>query len=62
MIPASYMFKQVYRDTWEAAGATVQPRHSVMRGLLTPLAAAIEAFHLRRSTLPDRRFGQPVCH
>lgn len=45
MIPASYMFKNVYYQTWEEADAPVvtRHRHRFFDGLATPLAGAISA-------------------
>jgi hypothetical protein len=44
MIPASYLFKDVYRQSWEEPEAPViHRRHRFFDGLATPLAGAISA-------------------
>lgn len=44
MIPASYLFKDVYRQSWEEPEAPVVPhRRRFFDGLATPIAGAISA-------------------
>lgn len=56
MIPASYLFKEVYKQSWETAEAPtiVAPRNSYIDGLLTPIAGAISALF--------QRHRDPVSH
>ena len=52
MIPASYLFKDTYRQHWEEPDApVVMERNSrFFDGLTTPLAGAIRALFARRPT------------
>ena len=44
MIPASYLFKDIYRQTWEEPDAPVaHQRRRFFDGLAMPLAGAISA-------------------
>lgn len=53
MIPASYLFKQVYHQHWEAPDAPVVTQHNqrFFDGLVSPLTAAITAMRTRRGKL-----------
>jgi hypothetical protein len=46
MIPASYLFKDIYRQHWEEADtapAAIEKNHRFFDGLVTPIASAINA-------------------
>ncbi|KKC34687.1 hypothetical protein [Devosia psychrophila] len=60
MIPASYLFKQVYSQAWEepTAAAPIQKPRPI-KGLLTPLASAIGALLSHR---PNARSHQVGSH
>jgi hypothetical protein len=59
MIPASYLFKDTYRQHWEEpeAPAVVHRRSHFLEGLATPLAAAVSAILVRRPATRGHRFG-----
>jgi hypothetical protein len=59
MIPASYLFKQVYHQQWED-NAAVRPQHRFLAGLLTPIAAGIAAVRHRRPQRSERLLGGHV--
>ena len=50
MIPASYLFKDVYNQTWEEPDApqVLHHRRRFFDGLATPFAGAISAIFVRR--------------
>lgn len=51
MIPASYLFKDVYRQSWEDADPLPQPgspRAQHVEGLMSQIASAIAALFARR--------------
>ena len=55
MIPASYLFKGIYKQHWEDAAevpAVIHHRSHYLDGLMTPIAGAIAAVLHRR----DRTF------
>lgn len=60
MIPASYLFKNIYHQHWEEAPEASAPVHHNRRflhGLMTPIASAIAAVLARRNqndALPHR--------
>jgi hypothetical protein len=44
MIPASYLFRNAYRQAWEEPGAVPhRSRRHHVEGLMSPLAAAVSA-------------------
>ena len=49
MIPASYLFKNAYRQQWEEPDLPSSPRqrHSFFNGLMTPVAGALDAVFAR---------------
>ncbi|QQR37660.1 hypothetical protein JI749_08680 [Devosia oryziradicis] len=58
MIPASYLFKDVYRQSWEEPEApVVLRRQRFFDGLTTPLAGAISAILAQRPTIRAHRLG-----
>lgn len=60
MIPASYLFKQVYRQNWEEvepAPAVVERKSRFFDGLAMPIAAAALALFARRHRRDEQRFG-----
>lgn len=59
MIPASYLFRNAYRQAWETTEATVplDPRPSFFTGLMTPLVAAIRARRARSRRHQGHRSG-----
>ena len=59
MIPASYLFKDVYQQHWEDPNAPVVANHRrrFFDGLTTPLAGAISAVFARRSRARDHYLG-----
>lgn len=52
MIPASYLFKQVYHQVWSEpdAPAVTEANRRFLDGLNIPLAAAVIALFARRNT------------
>lgn len=58
MIPASYLFKDTYRQHWEEPDApiVVEKNRRYFDGLTTPLAGAISAILARRPKVGDH-FG-----
>lgn len=49
MIPASYLFKQVYHQHWEKSDAPAAENHRrFLDGLMTPIARASSALFARR--------------
>ena len=59
MIPASYLFKDVYRRTWEEPDepAVVHHRRRFFDGLTTPLAGAVSAVLARSPRHATHHFG-----
>ena len=58
MIPASYLFKDVYRQHWDEPEApSVVRRRRFFDGLTTPLAGAISAILAHRPTARAHHFG-----
>ncbi len=59
MIPASYLFKDIYNQHWEEpeAPTVIHHRSRFFDGLTTPLAGAISAILARRPTARGHRFG-----
>jgi len=59
MIPASYLFKDIYRQHWEepAAPVVVEKNRRFIDGLMTPVAAAIGAVFHRPTRAQQRYFG-----
>lgn len=59
MIPASYLFKDIYSKHWEEPDPPVvmHHRHRFFDGLTTPLAGAISAVFARRSRARDHYLG-----
>ncbi|WP_332687825.1 hypothetical protein [Devosia sp.] len=59
MIPASYLFKDIYRQHWEEADtapAAIEKSHRFVDGLVTPIAAIAAIFSRRKPlTRPLRR-------
>ena len=61
MIPASYMFKDVYRRHWEEAEpVAAESRSRFHEGLFTPIAGAVVAVFHRRPTRAARHFAGPA--
>lgn len=63
MIPASYFFKDVYKQHWEEAGevsTVIHHRGSYLDGLMTPIAGAIAAVFHRRDRHTVRHYGVPA--
>lgn len=59
MIPASYLFKDLYRQSWDDAAdvpTVVPPRSRYFDGLLTPIAGAISAL-FQRHRAPVSHYG-----
>lgn len=60
MIPASYLFKDIYHQHWEEApeaSAHIEKNHRFIDGLMTPIASAIARVLARRGnngTVPHR--------
>jgi hypothetical protein len=60
MIPASYLFKDIYHQHWEEApeaSAHIEKNPRFIDGLMTPIASAIAAVLARRGnhgTVPHR--------
>ncbi|MBE0560892.1 MAG: hypothetical protein IH622_08755 [Ochrobactrum anthropi] len=59
MIPASYLFRDVYQQHWEEPDAPVVNHHRrrFFDGLTTPLAGAVSAVFARRSRARDHYRG-----
>lgn len=59
MIPASYLFKNTYHQTWEAEEKATAPkgRPHFLSGLMTPLTAAITALIAKSKTRRTQHFG-----
>ena len=60
MIPASYLFKDIYHQHWEETPAPLAPRERndrFINGLMSPIAATIGALFTRRSPLHHRPLG-----
>lgn len=59
MIPASYLFKDLYRQSWETPDALPvrEHRHRFLDGLVSPLAAAVTALLAPRTKKHGHRFG-----
>lgn len=60
MIPASYLFKNAYHQTWEIADEAVTPTElpHFLTGLLSPLTAAITSLFALGQSRPTHRFGK----
>lgn len=61
MIPASYLFKDIYRQHWEeadAAPAIVENRGRFLDGLLSPIAGAVSAVLHHRPAASRPRLGR----
>lgn len=58
MIPASYLFKDIYRQHWEEPGAPApsKSRH-FPDGLLSPLARAVGTLLARQRKARSHHFG-----
>ena len=57
MIPASYLFKDIYRQHWDTPDAPVTERsHRFTSGLLSPLTGIVATI-ARRRRAPARHFG-----
>ena len=57
MIPASYLFKDIYRQHWDTPDAPVTARsHHFITGLLSPLTGIVATL-ARRRRAPARHFG-----
>jgi hypothetical protein len=57
MIPASYLFKDIYKHHWEDAAevpTVVENRSRFLDGLMTPIAGAVAAVFHRRDHNPMR--------
>jgi hypothetical protein len=60
MIPASYLFKDVYKRSWEDAAevpTVIEHRNRFLDGLTMPLAGAVSAVFHRRDRNPVRHYG-----
>lgn len=60
MIPASYLFKDIYNQKWhepDATPAIVENRGHFLDGLMTPIAGAISALAHRRTHRTAKYFG-----
>ncbi|SEQ02404.1 hypothetical protein SAMN05428969_1587 [Devosia sp. YR412] len=62
MIPASYLFKQVYNQSWNEpeAPAMTETNRRFLDGLSIPLAAAVIALFAHRPATSNQRFGHPA--
>ena len=63
MIPASYFFKDIYKQHWEEATdvpTVTQHRSPYLDGLMTPIAGAIAAVFQRRDRHTVRHYGVPA--
>lgn len=60
MIPASYLFKDIYRQHWEEVEVpvVVENRGRFLDGLLSPIAGAVTAVLHRRPAASHRRLGR----
>ena len=57
MIPASYLFKDIYRQHWDTPDAPVTERNRrFTSGLLSPLTGIVATIARRRQA-PARHFG-----
>ena len=59
MIPASYLFKDTYRQHWEQpeAPTVIHQRSAFLDGLATPLGGAIRAVFAHRPSARERHLG-----
>lgn len=60
MIPASYLFKDIYKHHWEDAAelpTVVENRTRFLDGLMTPIAGAVSAVFHRANRKPVRHYG-----
>jgi hypothetical protein len=60
MIPASYFFKDVYKQSWEDTAevpTVTENRSRFLDGLMTPIAGAVAAVFHRRDRNPTRHYG-----
>ena len=59
MIPASYLFKDLYRQSWETPDTPViaEPRQRFTNGLVTPIALAVIALFAKRTKKHGHRSG-----
>lgn len=59
MIPASYLFKDIYRQHWEEpdAPSVIHHRSRFFDGLTTPLAGAISAILAQRPKARAHHLG-----
>lgn len=59
MIPASYLFRNAYRQQWEEPDlpSSTQQRRSFFTGLMTPIAGALDAVFTRGHKVPDHHLG-----
>ncbi|UJW86795.1 hypothetical protein [Devosia sp. SL43] len=60
MIPASYFFKDIYKQSWTDADETptvLEHRNRFLDGLMTPIAGAVTAVLHRRDRNPVRHYG-----
>lgn len=59
MIPASYLFKDIYHQHWEepVAPAIIEQKHRFIAGLMSPLAAPVIALFAIRERRAARRLG-----
>ncbi|MET3924710.1 hypothetical protein [Devosia sp. 2618] len=62
MIPASYMFKDIYHQHWEQpdAPASAEQNHAPKGGLLTPLAHLLRAITTRRKSATGYQISSPA--
>lgn len=59
MIPASYLFKDIYHQHWEepVAPVVIERKHRFLAGLLNPLTAPAIALFATRERRETHRFG-----
>ena len=59
MIPASYFFKDMYKQAFEEAdeAPAIMHRGRFFRGLMTPIGGTINAVFGRRERNPVRHYG-----
>lgn len=59
MIPASYLFKNAYRQHWEEPDAPIVQKKgpSFFRGLMTPIAGAIDTIFTHGHRNRDQHIG-----
>ena len=59
MIPASYLFKDTYRQHWEEPEIAVVARHNrrFFDGLTTPVAGAVRALFAQRPARREHYLG-----